>query len=408
MNTTIFFTQSFALFDTHGNIIDWNSGFAQEFADAVIKPGVNYTTIRDACQSPSCTLDFSWLTNGAQSQNYAYGNSTITYECSNKGNIIRLATTHSSAEIKAFSEPETQIHTKEVEAANQKLSSLVKFNEAILRNSPLPMAVFTSDGLCIDANDAYSYLVNVPREDLLQVNFNTNNDWINSGMRDVCIEALESNSQQRSESQLVTIYDDKIWVEGRFLPIELNDTKHILAQLVDLTERKRHEIELRSLAFNDELTKLPNRRLLLDRLQKAVHSSKRHNTYCALLFLDLNKFKQLNDTYGHEAGDLLLIEVAHRLKRATREVDTVARLGGDEFVVLLEGLDANFEKASEQTDFVIEKIRAFLTEEYVLGTIKHNGSASIGAKLFLGDADNPETIIKEADTMMYVSKIGAK
>jgi diguanylate cyclase (GGDEF)-like protein len=248
----------------------------------------------------------------------------------------------------------------------------------------------------------------VPREDLLQVNFNTNNDWINSGMRDVCIEALESNSQQRSESQLVTIYDDKIWVEGRFLPIELNDTKHILAQLVDLTERKRHEIELRSLAFNDELTKLPNRRLLLDRLQKAVHSSKRHNTYCALLFLDLNKFKQLNDTYGHEAGDLLLIEVAHRLKRATREVDTVARLGGDEFVVLLEGLDANFEKASEQTDFVIEKIRAFLTEEYVLGTIKHNGSASIGAKLFLGDADNPETIIKEADTMMYVSKIGAK
>jgi diguanylate cyclase (GGDEF)-like protein/PAS domain S-box-containing protein len=172
----------------------------------------------------------------------------------------------------------------------------------------------------------------------------------------------------------------------------------------DLTENKRREDELREIAFHDSLTRLPNRRLLLDRLQQALHNSKRQNSHAAVLFLDLNKFKPLNDTYGHNVGDQLLIEVANRLLKEVRSSDTVVRLGGDEFVVLLQGLDAAVEKANEQASLIVNKIRAVLGEEYSLGGVVHHSSASIGMKLFIGDECDPDQIIKEADAAMYEDK----
>lgn len=177
-----------------------------------------------------------------------------------------------------------------------------------------------------------------------------------------------------------------------------------MIQFFDLTERKKVEDQLRIYAFHDILTGLPNRRLLLDRLDQAIRYSKRLKNYCALLFLDLNKFKQLNDTHGHDIGDLLLIEVSRRLRQLVRETDTVARLGGDEFVVLLEQLGTDSETAVQHTKSVEENIREALDTEYVLGSIHHRITVSIGVKLFVGDENSPDQLLRAADTAMYAAK----
>jgi len=172
----------------------------------------------------------------------------------------------------------------------------------------------------------------------------------------------------------------------------------------DITGRKRLEEELRDIAFHDSLTRLPNRRLFLDRLEHALLARKRLHNHLAVIYLDLNQFKQLNDTHGHDAGDMLLVEVARRLKLAVRESDTVARLGGDEFVVLLEGLEGSGDQAEEYASCVAGKIREALCDEYDLDGIRHNGSASIGIKICSEDDTDPDQIIKEADAAMYKAK----
>jgi diguanylate cyclase (GGDEF)-like protein/PAS domain S-box-containing protein len=178
----------------------------------------------------------------------------------------------------------------------------------------------------------------------------------------------------------------------------------VASAMRDVTARKEMEKELRNLAFIDAMTQLPNRRQFLDRLTHALRISKRHNTHGAVLFLDLNKFKQLNDTHGHEAGDRLLCEVARRLRQVTRDIDTVARLGGDEFVILLEGLDQDRPKATDHVNRVAEKIRQSLAVEYVIGDIRHHCSASIGIAIFIGDEVDPDQVIRNADTAMYEAK----
>ena len=165
--------------------------------------------------------------------------------------------------------------------------------------------------------------------------------------------------------------------------------------------------ELRQLAFVDGLTKLPNRRLFMDRLQHGIQNSKRHSKHGAVLFIDLNKFKQLNDTHGHEAGDLLLIEVARRLCDVVRVSDTVARLGGDEFVVLIEDLDNQADVAQRNLTVLIDKLRHALAEDYVLGDIRHSGSASVGSTLFYGGNVSAEALLKRADAAMYEAKKGS-
>ena len=162
--------------------------------------------------------------------------------------------------------------------------------------------------------------------------------------------------------------------------------------------------ELRNLAYHDALTQLPNRRQLLDRLKHAVAAGKRHHSHGAVLFLDLNKFKQLNDTHGHEVGDQLLMAVARRLQQATRETDLVARLGGDEFVVLLEDLGPDPARAREYAAQVADKIELALAGEYILGPIRYQSSASIGIGLFNGGHADPDDIIKAADSAMYENK----
>jgi diguanylate cyclase (GGDEF)-like protein/PAS domain S-box-containing protein len=183
---------------------------------------------------------------------------------------------------------------------------------------------------------------------------------------------------------------------------------HYVGTFTDVTSRKNAEQEITNLAFYDPLTGLPNRRLLLDLLRHAITSGARNAKHGAVLFLDLDNFKVLNDTRGHDLGDLLLKEVAKRLVNSVREGDTVARLGGDEFIVLLENLSDNAIEAATQTETVGEKILAVLNEPYDLVKQMHNSSASIGATLFANLQETVDDLLKRADMAMYQAKAAGR
>ena len=180
-------------------------------------------------------------------------------------------------------------------------------------------------------------------------------------------------------------------------------TNYICA-FFDITERKQAEEKIHNLAFYDSLTQLPNRRLLLDRLHQAVATSARNHTCAALLFIDLDNFKILNDTRGHDIGDLLLIEVAQRLRICIRDSDSLARLGGDEFVVLLNELSEDRTQAAVQAKGVGEKILHSINQPYLLDNIEHYSSTSIGISLFADYQQNLDDLLKQADTAMYAAK----
>jgi diguanylate cyclase (GGDEF)-like protein len=162
--------------------------------------------------------------------------------------------------------------------------------------------------------------------------------------------------------------------------------------------------EIKSLAFYDPLTKLPNRRLLLDRLRQSLITHARSRQRGALLFIDLDHFKTLNDTLGHDVGDLLLQQVAERLINCVREGDTVARLGGDEFVILLENLSDKLFDAAAQTELIGNKILINLNQPYQLVAHEHHSTPSIGATIFVGGQHQIDDYLKQADIAMYQAK----
>lgn len=183
---------------------------------------------------------------------------------------------------------------------------------------------------------------------------------------------------------------------------------HYVATITDHTLRKAEEEKIKHLAYYDSLTQLPNRQFLLSRLQQALALSIRSGREGALLFIDLDNFKALNDTLGHDMGDLLLQQVAQRLNTCIREGDTVARLGGDEFVVMLEDLSPNLQEAADQIEAVGEKILDTLNNIYDLDGHPYHSTPSIGATLFHGHADSVPELLKSADLAMYHAKAAGR
>ncbi|MDO9168640.1 MAG: EAL domain-containing protein [Methylobacter sp.] len=183
---------------------------------------------------------------------------------------------------------------------------------------------------------------------------------------------------------------------------------HYVGLHTDISARKASEEEIKQLAYYDPLTALPNRRLLLDRLQQALATSSRNNKYGALLFIDLDNFKSLNDNLGHDMGDVLLQQVAQRLIACVREGDTVSRQGGDEFVVMLEELGDHAEEAAAKTKTIGEKIIASLNQPYQLSHHQYQNTPSIGITLFINHQHSINTLLKRADIAMYGAKAAGR
>jgi diguanylate cyclase (GGDEF)-like protein len=203
------------------------------------------------------------------------------------------------------------------------------------------------------------------------------------------------------------IYPDYLTITAVKEPDEIGP-HHYVATHMDITLRKATAEEIERLAFYDPLTRLPNRRLLLDRLKPALAASHRSGRLGALLYIDLDNFKTLNDTKGHDMGDLLLQQVAERLSSCIREGDTVARLGGDEFVVLLLDLSEQPLEAAKLTEITGNKIRTILNQPYKLGTHDYISTPSIGATLFSGHEQTVDELLKNADIAMYQSKTAGR
>ena len=201
-----------------------------------------------------------------------------------------------------------------------------------------------------------------------------------------------------------------IEVEGRWTLVRADDgqPQSILAINTDIRLRKASEREIQRLAFYDALTGLPNRMLLMDRMGQALANAQRRHQGGALLFIDLDNFKTLNDTLGHDKGDLLLQQVAQRLNGCVRSVDTVARLGGDEFVVMLEGLDTDPESLALEARRVGEKVLAALSVPYALAGYQYRSTPSIGVAPFLGTQTSVLELLKQADLAMYQAKTAGR
>ncbi|MBV8469155.1 MAG: EAL domain-containing protein [Burkholderiaceae bacterium] len=182
----------------------------------------------------------------------------------------------------------------------------------------------------------------------------------------------------------------------------------LMGTLQDISERKRAEDEIKNLAYFDSLTALPNRRHLIDSLKHELAQNSRRTSTSALLLIDLDNFKSLNDTRGHDVGDLLLKEVAHRLSRCTREADIVARLGGDEFVVVLTELNEHPHNAAMAVEMICEKILAELNRPYALSGHTYHNTCSIGVALFAGPRQSVDELMKRADMAMYQAKAAGR
>jgi diguanylate cyclase (GGDEF)-like protein/PAS domain S-box-containing protein len=197
-----------------------------------------------------------------------------------------------------------------------------------------------------------------------------------------------------------------VWLSVSWIPIsnQRGDFIGFRTSGRDITERKKSEEKIRELAFYDTLTRLPNRALLLERLRQSMAACELNKVCGALMFIDLDHFKTLNDTLGHDKGDLLLRQVASRLSSSVNESDTVARVGGDEFIVVLGNLNPDEARATSETEAVGEKILAVLGCAYELDGVRFRSTASIGVTVFNGEQTSTDELFKQADLAMYKSK----
>ena len=269
------------------------------------------------------------------------------------------------------------------------------------------MVVTDTNGIIMRVNRAFTEITGYTTEEAV----GQTQKLLKSGRHDAAFYTAMWKSIKRTGA-----WNGEIWSRrknGEVYPGRLSITAvkgntgevtHHVATLHDISARKAAEAEIKSLGFYDSLTGLPNRRLLLDRLKQALASSARSGREAALLFIDLDDFKTINDSLGHATGDLLLQHVAQRLTSCVREGDTVARLGGDEFVVMLEDLSAQALEAAEQTEAIGEKILSTLNLPYQLGTHEYRGTPSIGATLFKDQQSGIEELLKQADIAMYQAK----
>jgi len=287
-----------------------------------------------------------------------------------------------------------------------------QYMRSLIEASIDPLAAVSVEGKITDLNQAAEQMAGLSRLDMIGTDFwlyFTEPEKARAGYQEVLSHGSVKNYPltmlHASGKVTDVLYNASVYRNDN------GEIAGVFAAARDVTEHKRMEEAVRQLALHDSLTSLPNRRLLSDRMSQAMEAGKRNHCYGALMFLDLDNFKPLNDLHGHLAGDALLVEVASRLKNCVREMDTVARIGGDEFVVMLAQLNKDKAKAKSEAAAVAEKIRTALAKPYILKisessalTVEHHCTASIGVVLFLGRKASQDDILKLADIAMYQAK----
>ena len=301
-----------------------------------------------------------------------------------------------------------ELHARAAEHAAEITQSLRESEEQLrmtLRCAPDAVLICEDDGRIVYANHNFFDMLQYDRGELyvMTVYGLVSADW--RGRYQQELEKILADSKRHVFEILL------VKKSGVKVPVEMNavllPNGRIYVSCRDISERKLAEHKIHQLAFYDALTSLPNRRLLMDRLQQALTASMRSGLYGAVMFLDLDHFKIINDTRGHDVGDLLLLEVAKRLEFCLRDGDTVARLGGDEFVVVLT-LGTDTTEAATQAELVAEKIRAALNQPYLLESYTYHTTPSIGIVLFKGHGESVEELLKHADAAMYQAKTAGR
>ena len=300
------------------------------------------------------------------------------------------------------------------EELDQRLLDQQFYTRALIESNIDAMISTDPDGIITDVNQQMEVLTGRPRCTLIGTpfkNYFTDPERAAAGIKLVLdknkITDYELTARAADGNETMVSYNANTFIDRR------GKLSGVFADARDITKRKQAEQQILDLALHDTLTQLPNRRAFTERMQQALAGSKRGNRHGALVFLDLDNFKSLNDTHGHGAGDLLLIEAAHRIVGCIREVDFVARMGGDEFVAILGDLDTDRAVSATQANIVADKIRAALDKPYQLTlvpegkvetSITHHCTASIGVALFLDHEITTEEIVRRADIAMYQAK----
>lgn len=275
----------------------------------------------------------------------------------------------------------------------------------ILENSPIAVRIAKMDtSQVVFANQRYAELIGVSRDKVIGID--PNQYYANP--RDYADVVEQLGKGGRVTNKLIELlipseYSETKWVLASYLQLEFQNEQAVLGWFYDISDRKAMEERVQHLAHYDPLTDLPNRTLFADRLQQALAVAKRDKAHLALMFIDLDKFKPINDTLGHDVGDLMLKEVAQRIQACLRESDTVARVGGDEFIVLLPTME------SEQDALVVaEKIRCSLKELFELEGHSLAISSSTGIAIYPEHGSDESQLVKNADTAMYYAKAAGR
>lgn len=291
----------------------------------------------------------------------------------------------------------------DLEKSNKKLNAFIKV-------MPDPALILNEDGVCLDVYGSSEDLPNYSENELINKHVN---DVLPKRyaqpMMTIIKKTLASNEIQIFEYEL-EVNTGKVTFEGRSTPIVYEQTgepsqRHVLWVTRDITLRKEAEKKIEKLAYYDPLTNLPNRRLLTERLTQCIERIKRTHKTGALLFLDIDNFKRINDSLGHSAGDQLLAELAKRLNSVVRSSDTLARIGGDEFVILLDYIGDNNQHATLEAAIVAQKIQQIFYEKFTIGSLAFQVSSSIGICLIEDINSNVENILTYADMAMYRAKV---
>ncbi|OEU71885.1 MAG: diguanylate cyclase [Desulfuromonadales bacterium C00003068] len=284
-----------------------------------------------------------------------------------------------------------------------RILQLERFHALLDRSHELIFLIDAQTHLIVDFNDTICSVLEASRESLLGSKISR---WLPNAVTQEMTLLI-----QKKDTSHCNLVEVELRNSHSSFPMEFalqytnfSDQDYCIILGKDISERKAAEKKIHDLAFYDSLTHLPNRQLLHDRISQAVAKSHRHQKYGALIMIDLDNFKTLNDTKGHHFGDELLKQVAVRVQATLRSGDTLGRIGGDEFILLIEGLSLQKADATKLSDHFSRRIKNLINQPYTLFGYQHTYSASIGVVLFIGNENNKDTLLQQADIAMYHSK----